>query len=199
MTSPITTAPPRDYRRNVGAALFNQAGQVLIARRAGLARNTTHAWQMPQGGIDRGEAPEAAVLRELGEEIGTSRAEIIGLHPHWLCYDLPGPRRGRFLGQAQIWFALRFMGTDTDIRLDATPHIEFDQWRWADLADTPALVVPFKRAVYEVVARASALRDPCLSHHGSYHFTSGGRLIRIASTLPPVFRARTACHGHAAG
>ena len=160
-THPIATAPPPDYRRNVGAALFNHQGKVLIARRAGLPRTASHAWQMPQGGIDRGEAPEQAVLRELGEEIGTSHAEIIGLHPHWLCYDLPGPRRGRYRGQAQIWFALRFLGTDTDIRLDATAHIEFDQWRWADLAELPALVVPFKRPVYEVVARAFAgFADP---------------------------------------
>lgn len=156
MTSQITTHPPPDYRRNVGAALFNHRGEVLIARRAGLPREATHAWQMPQGGIDRDETPEAAVLRELGEEIGTTRAEIIGLHPHWLCYDLPAPRRGRFRGQAQIWFALRFLGADTDIRLDASAHIEFDSWRWADLAGLPELVVPFKRPVYEVVTRAFA-------------------------------------------
>jgi len=148
--------PERDYRPNVGAALFNARGEVLIARRAGLPDHASHAWQMPQGGIDRGEAPEDAVLRELAEEVGTNNAEIIGMHPQWLCYELPGARRGRYKGQAQLWFALRFLGADDEIRLDADTHIEFDRWRWAELAELPELVVPFKRAVYEVVAREFA-------------------------------------------
>jgi putative (di)nucleoside polyphosphate hydrolase len=158
MSGPLANLPlpERDYRPNVGAALFNRDGLVLIARRAGLPRHAAFAWQMPQGGIDRGEAPERAVLRELAEEVGTNRAEIMGMHPGWLCYELPGPRRGRYKGQAQLWFALRFLGTDADIRLDADTHIEFDEWRWAELAELPDLVVPFKRAVYEVVAREFA-------------------------------------------
>jgi putative (di)nucleoside polyphosphate hydrolase len=97
------------------------------------------------------------VLRELEEEIGTGRAEIIGEHPEWLTYDLPAhllgrALGGRFRGQRQRWFALRFLGADTDIRLDADPHPEFDAWRWAALAELPALAPDFKRPIYEVLA-----------------------------------------------
>jgi putative (di)nucleoside polyphosphate hydrolase len=113
------------YRPNVGAALFNAHGQVLVARRADLpnAEGASGGWQLPQGGIDAAEDPRAAVLRELAEEIGTDRAEIIGEHPEWLTYDLPPhllgrSRGGRYRGQRQRWFALRFLGTDADIRLD---------------------------------------------------------------------------------
>ena len=153
----------RPYRRNVGAVLFNPAGLVFVARRA----DTPYAieggpggWQLPQGGIDAGEEPRVAVLRELAEEIGTDKAEIIAEHPDWLTYDFP-PRLthalgGRFRGQRQRWFALRFTGTDADIRLDADPHPEFDAWRWAHLAELPALAVDFKRPIYEVLARSFA-------------------------------------------
>jgi len=114
---------------------------------------------LPQGGIDEGEDPRGAVLRELAEEIGTDRAEIIGEHPGWLSYDLPPDLlgvalRGRFRGQRQRWFALRFLGGDADIRLDADPHPEFDAWRWAALAELPLLAVPFKRDIYLVLAES---------------------------------------------
>ncbi len=151
------------YRPNVGAVLFNAAGLVFVARRADLpttAEGAPDGWQLPQGGIDADEDPRAAVLRELAEEIGTDRAEIIGEHPDWLAYDFPdhliGPLGGRWRGQRQRWFALRFTGGDSDIRLDADPHPEFDAWRWAELSDLPALAVPFKRPVYEVLARSFA-------------------------------------------
>jgi putative (di)nucleoside polyphosphate hydrolase len=116
---------------------------------------------MPQGGIDPGEDPAEAVFRELREEIGTDLAEIIGEHPGWLKYDIPatGTRsdlRGRFRGQSQKWFALRFLGTDSDIALDRDAHPEFSAWRWARLAELPALVVSFKRHVYEDVVREFA-------------------------------------------
>ncbi|PHK96180.1 RNA pyrophosphohydrolase [Pseudoroseomonas rhizosphaerae] len=148
--------PELPYRRNVGAALFNRAGQVLIARRADVA---TEAWQLPQGGLDEGEEPRAAVLRELAEEIGTDRAEIIGEVPEWLRYDLPPELvgkalGGRYRGQMQKWFALRFLGRDEDIRLDLDPHPEFDAWRWEALAALPSLVVPFRRPVYERLVEA---------------------------------------------
>jgi putative (di)nucleoside polyphosphate hydrolase len=154
---------PLPYRPNVGAVLFNADGLVLVARRADLpnAEGGPGGWQLPQGGIDESEDPRAAVLRELAEEIGTDRAEIIGEHPDWLYYDLP-PQLvgvalgGRYRGQRQRWFALRFLGADTDIRLDADPHPEFDAWRWAALADLPALAVPFKRAIYEVLSASFA-------------------------------------------
>lgn len=149
------------YRANVGAVLFNAEGRVLVARRADLpnAEGAAGGWQLPQGGIDEGEDPRGAVLRELAEEIGTDRAEIIGEHPDWLRYDLPPELlgvalRGRYRGQRQYWFALRFLGTDADIRLDADPHPEFDAWRWAALAELPLLAVPFKRDIYVVLAES---------------------------------------------
>jgi putative (di)nucleoside polyphosphate hydrolase len=146
------------YRLNVGAALFNQSGQVFIGRRVDMPDGSPHVWQMPQGGIDEGEDPRAAVLRELEEETGTRNAEILGEHPDWLAYDLPAELvgrlfSGRYRGQRQRWFALRFLGSDADIRLDAHSHPEFVEWRWADLADVPNLCVPFKRATYDVLAR----------------------------------------------
>ena len=152
------------YRRNVGAVLFNRNGRVFIARRADLpnAEGPAGGWQLPQGGINPDEDPRSAVLRELAEEIGTDRAEIIGEHPEWLTYDLPPELvgvalGGRYRGQAQRWFALRFTGTDSDIRLDLDPHPEFDAWRWTKLAELPALAVDFKRPIYVALA-ASFIR-----------------------------------------
>ena len=147
------------YRRNVGAVLFNPSGLVLIAHRIGMPmrEGPDGGWQLPQGGIDEGEDPREAVLRELEEEIGTAKAEIIGEHPDWLHYDLPPHLLGvawggRFRGQSQKWFALRFLGQDSDVRLDADSHPEFDAWRWVRLAELPALAVGFKRPVYQSLA-----------------------------------------------
>jgi putative (di)nucleoside polyphosphate hydrolase len=151
------------YRDNVGAVLFNRDGLVFVARRADLpnAEGTAGGWQLPQGGMDPGEDPREAVLRELAEEIGTDRAEILAEHDTWLSYDLPPELLGRALGgryrgQRQRWFALRFTGEDADIRLDADPHPEFDAWRWVRLEELPGLAVAFKRAIYEELARAFA-------------------------------------------
>jgi len=145
------------YRPNVGAALFNRNGQVFVARRADLpnAEGAPGGWQLPQGGIDAGEDPRAAVLRELAEEIGTDKAAIIGEHPEWLTYDLPPhlvgvALRGRWRGQRQRWFALRFTGQDSDIDI-ATKHPEFSAWRWVPRVELPKLIVEFKRPVYEAV------------------------------------------------
>jgi putative (di)nucleoside polyphosphate hydrolase len=151
------------YRPNVGAVVFNRAGLVLVARRADLpnAEAPAGGWQLPQGGIDEGEDPRGAILRELAEEIGTSRAEVIGEHDAWLTYDLPPELigvalHGRYRGQRQRWFALRFNGVDSDIRLDLDPHPEFDAWRWVELAALPELAVPFKRPIYEILAASFA-------------------------------------------
>lgn len=148
------------YRDNVGALLFNRDGLIFVARRADLpnAEGAPGGWQLPQGGMDPGEDPRVAVFRELEEEIGTARAEIIAEHPDWLTYDLPPELLGkalggRFRGQRQRWFALRFTGVDADIRLDLDPHPEFDAWRWARLEELPGMAVAFKRAIYEVLAR----------------------------------------------
>lgn len=149
------------YRLNVGAALFNHAGQVFVGRRADQPDGAPGVWQMPQGGIDPGEDPAAAVLRELAEEIGTAHATILAEHPDWLTYDLPPGLAnrafaGRYRGQRQKWFALRFDGADTDIALDRHTHPEFVTWRWASLAELPGLAVAFKRDVYVSVANAFA-------------------------------------------
>ena len=151
------------YRPNVGAVLFNRDGRIFVARRADMpnAEGPAGGWQLPQGGIDDNEDPRVAVFRELEEEIGTRNAEIIGEYPDWLTYDLPPDLlgiawRGKYRGQRQRWFAMRFLGEDLEIRLDLDPHPEFDAWRWVDLTELPRLAVPFKRAIYEVLAEAFA-------------------------------------------
>ncbi|RVT95536.1 RNA pyrophosphohydrolase [Rhodovarius crocodyli] len=147
------------YRPNVGAVLFNAEGRVLVARRADLPG--AEAWQLPQGGLDEGENPAEAVLRELKEEIGTDRAEILAEHPEWLHYDLPAhlvgkALRGKYRGQTQKWFALRFLGSDAEIRLDQDPHPEFDAWRWARLEELPELTVEFRRDIYRALVKEFA-------------------------------------------
>ena len=138
------------YRSAVGIMLLNQAGQVFVARRIDMP--TVAAWQMPQGGIDPGETPRQAALRELREEIGTNKAEILGESRVWRKYDLPaelarGVWGGRYRGQRQKWFAMRFTGDDTDIDL-ATDHPEFDAWTWIRPEQLPEMIVPFKRQLY---------------------------------------------------
>jgi len=130
--------------------LLNRRGQVFVAQRIDMP---SAAWQMPQGGIDPGETPHQAALRELCEETGTNHAEIIAESRDWLRYDLPAdlvPKLwgGRYRGQEQKWFAMRFLGTDADINIDGKKP-EFSAWRWAELAEIPELIVPFKRALYE--------------------------------------------------
>lgn len=150
---------PSLYRPNVGLAIFSKKGHVLIGRRAGVRRDeVAHAWQMPQGGIDRGETPRQAALRELGEETGLEPVHVAILEElePWLFYDFPPALKARltgpFYGQRQKWFAFRFLGSDADVRLDDhTP--EFDAWRWAPLDEAAELVIPFKQPVYREVAQ----------------------------------------------
>ena len=153
MSDPVRD--PARYRANVGLALFSAAGHVFIGRR--INGRGAFQWQMPQGGIDPGEDPAVAILREMDEEIGVAPklVDVLEETTDWLYYDFPPELRrrmgGPYLGQRQKWFALRFKGSDSDVRLDKhTP--EFDAWRWTPLADVPSLIVPFKRPVYQEVA-----------------------------------------------
>ncbi len=153
------------YRPCVGIMLIDRGGRVFVAQRID---TPGEAWQMPQGGIDEGESPRHAALRELHEEIGTAKAEVLAESRDWWHYDLPAklvPRLwdGRYRGQEQKWFALRFLGTDADIDI-ATETPEFRAWRWAEMAELPDIIVPFKRQIYrQVIAEfghlAEALRE----------------------------------------
>lgn len=142
---------PEAYRPGVGIVLLNKDGKVFVGRRLGMPDGPS-AWQMPQGGVDADETPTEAALRELYEETGTDKAEIIAETRDWLSYDLPAAVAaiswgGRYRGQRQKWFLMRFMGEDIDI--DLTRHeAEFDAWKWVDPAELPGLVVDFKRPVY---------------------------------------------------
>ncbi|GBR07169.1 dinucleoside polyphosphate hydrolase [Acetobacter oeni LMG 21952] len=118
-------------------------------------------WQCPQGGIDDGEQPDVAVLREVQEETGMTSLTRLGEYPDWLSYDLPDhligkALGGRFRGQTQKWFALRFTSDESEIRLDLQAHQEFDAWKWIELAELPRLNVGFKKPVYEKLAVAFA-------------------------------------------
>jgi putative (di)nucleoside polyphosphate hydrolase len=149
--------PAGPYRPAIGIALFNERGDVFVARRRDRAQD---GWQMPQGGIEPGEAPLAAALRELREEIGTDKAEVIAESRGWMRYELPAHLvgqvwGGRWRGQQQKWFAMRFRGQDREIDL-ATPHPEFSDWRWAPAEWVPDLIVGFKRHLYCAVLREFA-------------------------------------------
>ena len=157
----MTSAQP-GYRPCVGIMVLNLAGEVWLGRRHDAPAEPEGPgawWQMPQGGIDEGEDPAAAALRELYEETGIRSVRIIAESPAWYTYDLPAQLRshawgGRYRGQAQKWFAVRFTGNDAEVVLAAPGHApEFDAWRWAGIGELPALIVPFKRQVYERVIR----------------------------------------------
>jgi putative (di)nucleoside polyphosphate hydrolase len=150
------------YRPCVGIMLLNRKGQVFVGKRID---QTLEAWQMPQGGIDKGEDPRAATFRELEEETGTRHAEIVREYPDWLTYDLPPhlvgfALEGKYRGQKQKWFALKFLGSDAEIGIK-TKHQEFSDWKWVPLDDLMGLIVPFKREIYsKVVAAFSDLAKP---------------------------------------
>jgi putative (di)nucleoside polyphosphate hydrolase len=143
------------YRRGVGIVLLNGKDEVFVAQRID---SPVPAWQMPQGGIDKGEEPLAAAWRELFEETGVKSAVLLEETPDWLRYDLPRELvpniwKGRYRGQKQKWFAFRFTGNDSEIDINGE-HPEFSEWRWADLKKTPDFIVGFKRPLYEQVVKA---------------------------------------------
>jgi len=151
MSKNSTKSEDLPYRLGVGAVLFNAKGQVFVAKRIDTPGD---AWQMPQGGIDHDEDPNEAIWRELKEEIGTNNAEIIAQSPDWLTYELPKAVqkkvwKGRYRGQKQKWYALRYLGDDSDIDLTADKHPEFSTWKWADFESIPDLIVEFKRDLYQ--------------------------------------------------
>jgi putative (di)nucleoside polyphosphate hydrolase len=140
------------YRPAAGVMLINRDGKVFVAQRLD---STLEAWQMPQGGLDEGEDQEAGAFRELEEETGIPRdkVELVARCPVDLTYDLPDDLvgklwKGRWRGQRQTWFLMRFLGTDADVNLD-TPDPEFRAWKWAEPDELPAMIVPFKRKLYE--------------------------------------------------
>lgn len=144
----------KPYREGVGMMVVNHENKVLVGRRID---NDTEAWQMPQGGIERGENPRTAALRELLEEVGTNKVEIIAETNEWLYYDLP-PQfsnklwNGRYAGQMQKWFLMRFLGEDSDININ-TAHPEFAEWSWNDVVTLPDLIVDFKKDLYTRVVK----------------------------------------------
>lgn len=147
------------YRPCVGIMLVNAEGQIFAGQRIDAPKLGTDqtAWQMPQGGVDEGEEPRDAALRELWEETGVRAewVEIEGEHPDWLPYDLPHdivPKiwRGRFRGQEQKWFLMRFKGTDDQVDIN-TGHPEFSEWCWIDADAIIDRIVPFKRDIYRQV------------------------------------------------
>ncbi len=157
MSEPSVRPQDLPYRPAAGVMLINAAGKVFVAQRLD---STLEAWQMPQGGLDDGEDPEAGALRELEEETGIARdlVEIIARTAEDLYYDLPEDLvgkmwKGRWRGQRQAWFLCRFLGSDQDVNLH-TAHPEFRAWRWADAEDLPTMIVPFKKKLYEDVLAA---------------------------------------------
>ena len=148
---------PKPYRRGIGIVLLNARSRVFLAERM----DTPGAWQMPQGGIDRNETPREAALRELREETGTSQAKIVAVTRTWLRYDLPAELaskvwNGKYRGQEQKWFLMRFTGRDEDIDITGD-HAEFAAWKWAKFEDLPKTIVGFKRDIYLQVV--SAFKD----------------------------------------
>ena len=152
----MTAVPAEGYRPNVGIVLFNGSGKVFAGRRIGLP----DAWQMPQGGIDGDERPEEAARRELLEEVGTDKAELVAMTEGWLHYDLPTniSERMGVRGQAQKWALMRFTGDDRDINIARDSKPEFDDWGWFAPTELLARIVAFKRPVYEQVLSAFADR-----------------------------------------
>lgn len=162
----IVPADCLPYRPCVGIMVLNGEGLVWAGHRIpaedGELEDADHLWQMPQGGIDRGETALHAAVRELHEETGIRSASLIAEAPHWINYDLPAhlvgiALKGAFRGQSQKWFAFRFEGEESEIAINPPPGghtAEFDRWEWKAMGDLPKLIVPFKRRTYDEVVKA---------------------------------------------
>lgn len=140
------------YRLGVGMMIINSRGQIFVGKRVD---TKLQAWQMPQGGIDVGETPSKAAMREMEEEIGSKAGHIIAESKNWYSYDIPKfmiPKLwdGNYKGQKQKWFLINFIGADDEINL-ATDHPEFEEWRWVDIDELPNIIIPFKKKLYKAV------------------------------------------------
>jgi putative (di)nucleoside polyphosphate hydrolase len=156
------TMPPSDYsserpyRLGVGLMIINKEKKVFVGKRADMATSDlANHWQMPQGGIDSEETPEEAAIREMREEIGTTKVHLLAETPHWLTYEFPESLAnvlwgGRFRGQKQKWFLFEYLGQDGEIDI-YTPHPEFLAWQWVDPETLPELIVPFKQEMYKQI------------------------------------------------
>ena len=150
----------------MGILVLNREGLAFVGRRKRIAGDehdgSQNLWQMPQGGVDKGEDHELAARRELYEETGIRSVELLEALDGWVTYDLPEELigvalKGKYRGQKQKWFAYRFTGEDSEIAIDPPPDghaAEFDQWAWKPLGELPGLIIPFKRKVYEEVVAA---------------------------------------------
>ena len=142
------------YRQCAGIVLFNYTGMVLVGKRVD---QITEAWQMPQGGIDENEEPLEAALRELEEEINTANVEILAESKNWYKYDLPNNLRaklwkGKYRGQNQKWFAMKYLGEDNQIQPQSVEKPEFSDWKWIDIEDLPRVAINFKQDIYQSIS-----------------------------------------------
>lgn len=141
------------YRPCAGIMLLNSNNKVFVAKRID---TLVEAWQMPQGGIDEGEDPKEAAIRELEEETGVKNAKVIAEYEEWLSYDLPQELygkvwKGKYGGQTMKWYVMRYNGHDNDINIE-TEHPEFSEWKWTDITNLPDMIVPFKKELYQKLA-----------------------------------------------